>query len=173
MKGWPFTFLTALFEKNWVDWPRFSTPDHNQMWAGQRSSSWAVKWFRCGWDMGLAVWVLDYRWRFFAIDDRRSRTLCCSGWWSKCCPLSWTTLWRVTSTWQFIPMIRPMTFLCRSIWFKVCCFTLSGCPTFEGGFVLGWCPQSSPLLTNFPLTFENSCYFCPMIQWSLILDGPT
>ena len=116
VKGWPFTFLTALFEN-------LTGPDIQLRIT-----------FRCGRDR-------DHL--------------------------------RVTSTWQFIPMIRPITFLCRSIWFKVCCFTLSGCPTFEGGFVLGWCPLSSPLLTNFPLTFENSCYFCPMIQWSLIPDGHT
>ena len=38
---------------------------------------------------------------------------------------------------------------------KVCCFTWIGCPTIEGGFVLGWCPLSSPLLTNFPLTLKK------------------
>ena len=46
---------------------------------------------------------------------------------------------------------------------KVCCFTWIGCPTFEGGFVLGWCPLSSPLLTNFPLTLKK---VVTSIRWS-------
>ena len=57
VKGWPCTFLTALFEN-------LTGPDFQLRTT-----------FRCGRDR-------DHL--------------------------------RVTSTWQFIPMIRPMTFLCRS-----------------------------------------------------------